>query len=173
MTINAVEQILDGAIALLMYGSGAWLAYAFTGFVVTRSHELPTGGADADIQNADASKREEAPLAKPLQGRIADSVQPAALVPLLIDLPAVGPSVVDPFVIDAPTAQPIVCQPVNWKKWKVGDLRKANIARICGVRVSPIGSSRKLTKADLIAQYEQNLKRMTCEPPLAMQESIA
>ncbi len=58
----------------------------------------------------------------------------------------------------------ITCEPVNWKKWKVSDLRKANIARTCGVRTRPIGSRRNLTKADLIAQYEQQLKRFTKAP---------
>ena len=58
----------------------------------------------------------------------------------------------------------IVCEPVNWKKWKVADLRKASIAKICGVRTRPIGSRRNLPKADLIAQYEQQLKRLTQKP---------
>ncbi|MEM6868773.1 MAG: hypothetical protein AAF528_10375 [Cyanobacteria bacterium P01_C01_bin.121] len=58
----------------------------------------------------------------------------------------------------------IVCEPVNWKKWKVADLRKASIAKICGVRTRPIGSRRHLPKADLIAQYEQQLKRLTQTP---------
>jgi len=58
----------------------------------------------------------------------------------------------------------ITCEPINWKQWKVGDLRKASIARTCGVRTRPIGSRRNLPKADLIAQYEQQLKRFTKAP---------
>jgi hypothetical protein len=61
--------------------------------------------------------------------------------------------------------QTISCEPVNWKQWKVSDLRAANMARACGVKIRPIGSRRNLTKADLIAQYEQNLKRLTKSPP--------
>ena len=61
-------------------------------------------------------------------------------------------------------SQPIICEPVNWKKWKAADLRKASIAKVCGVRMTPIGSRRQLTKADLIAQYEQTLKRLTRSP---------
>ena len=55
----------------------------------------------------------------------------------------------------------IVCEPVDWKKWRVADLRKASLAKTCGVRTRPIGSKRNLLKADLIAQYEQQLKRFT------------
>lgn len=60
----------------------------------------------------------------------------------------------------------IVCEPVDWKRWKVGDLRKASTYKACGVRIRPIGSRRNLPKMDLIAQYEQNLKRLTKKPPL-------
>ena len=73
-----------------------------------------------------------------------------------------------PIVLPASTCavEPIeiTCEPVNWKSWKVGDLRKANIAQTCGVRIRPIGSRRNLPKADLIAQYEQQLKRFTKAP---------
>ena len=64
-----------------------------------------------------------------------------------------------------PKSIEIVCEPVNWKKWKVSDLRKASLAKVCGVRTRPIGSRRNLPKADLIAQYEQQLKRLTKQPP--------
>jgi hypothetical protein len=59
----------------------------------------------------------------------------------------------------------IACEPVNWKKWKLSDLRATNIAKECGVKTQPIGSRRNLNKADLVAQYEQNLKRLTKAPP--------
>lgn len=64
----------------------------------------------------------------------------------------------------------ISCEPVNWKLWKVGDLRKASIYRACGVRIRPIGSRKNLPKANLIAQYEQNLKRLTKLPPMVAVE---
>lgn len=69
----------------------------------------------------------------------------------------------------------IVCEPVDWKKWRVADLRRANIAKICGVRTKPIGSKRNLRKVDLIAQYEQQLKRLTKAAPevLQKQEDVA
>ncbi|MEL6553703.1 MAG: hypothetical protein AAFQ63_09635 [Cyanobacteria bacterium J06621_11] len=59
----------------------------------------------------------------------------------------------------------ITCEPIDWKKWKVADLRKASIANVCGVRTRPIGSKRNLRKVDLIAQYEQQLKRLTKAAP--------
>lgn len=69
----------------------------------------------------------------------------------------------------------IVCEPVDWKRWKVGDLRKASIYKACDVRIRPIGSRRNLPKGDLIAQYEQNLKRLTKQPPTlaVMQDQTA
>jgi hypothetical protein len=69
--------------------------------------------------------------------------------------------------VRTPTRQPaITCAPVNWQQWKVSDLRKANIAQACGVKTRPVGSRRTLTKADLVAQYQQNLKRLTQAPPV-------
>ncbi len=77
-------------------------------------------------------------------------------------------SAANPTILPASTCavEPIeiICEPVNWKNWKVGDLRKASIAKTCGVRTRPIGSRRNLSKADLIAQYEQQLKRFTKAP---------
>lgn len=67
----------------------------------------------------------------------------------------------------------IVCEPVDWKKWKVTDLRRASIAKVCGVRTRPIGSRRNLLKADLIAQYEQQLKRLTKVPPNSVHAKAA
>lgn len=150
MTIHSVEQVLDSAIALLMYGSGSWFSYSLVAFIVTR----PKAFVYRDV------KQITPPAVKP----VAEPVEVMSEV-----LPELVP------VVQAVEAPLITCQPVSWKKWKVGELRQANITHVCGVRISPIGSSRKLTKADLIAQYEQNLKRMTYEPPaLALQsEKIA
>ncbi len=72
------------------------------------------------------------------------------------------------------TSASIVCEPVNWKRWKVADLRKASIAKVCGVRIRPIGSRRNLSKADLIAQYEQQMRRLTKSPTKrTRQEEVA
>ena len=149
MTIQSVEQALDSAIALLMYGSGAWLSYSLLSFILTRpkqSVETPTVSKSV-VSKSVVSKSVVSKSVVSKQTTIS-----AAPVPLL-----------PPTVVPTPETLPIVCKPVNWKKWKVSELRQASIAKACGVRTTPIGSKRKLKKADLIAQYEQNLKRMTYE----------
>ena len=177
MTIQSVEQALDSAIALLMYGSSAWLSYSLIAFIVTRPkravgkkavEKLPSTGSisievmpeaiatDLVVEAAEVSPAEQPlPEVVPAVDRV-----PAAPVPLL-----------PPAVVPDPAPLPIVCEPVNWKKWKVSELRQASITKVCGVRTSPIGSKRKLKKADLIAQYEQNLKRMTYEAGTVLQKS--
>ena len=139
---DLVERVLDWAIALFMYGSGAWLSYALVRFVVTR----PKASADMVVGKVPAV---EAASAGSISIEVIEEPVPLPLLP--------------PSIVPSPTPPPIVCEPVNWKKWKVGELRQASITSVCGVRTTPIGSKRKLKKADLIAQYEQNLKRMTYE----------
>lgn len=156
MTISSVEQILDSAIALLMYGSGGWLSYSLVAFVVTRPKASVYRGADkvTTVSKEIVSTSSE--------GIISIEVMPEVTT----ETPTETVS-----VVQAVEVSKITCQPVNWKKWKVNELRQTNITRVCGVRVSLIGSSRKLTKPDLIAQYEQNLKRMTYEQPGSVLQS--
>lgn len=148
MDIQAIDKALDGAIAFLMYGSSAWLACALPVFVATRSKESVQKVLKQDVFEPDVLKQ-DVPLAEATvePPKESEAKKSKAL----------------PCTAYFPAPPEISCEPVNWKKWKVGDLRKANIVRACGVRISPIGSSRKLLKADLIAQYEQNLRRMTSE----------
>ncbi|MGB3769312.1 MAG: hypothetical protein WA947_22365 [Phormidesmis sp.] len=154
MTIHSVEQILDGAIALLLYGSGGWLSCSLVTFVATRQVVKPDDAiAEAALSDAVGSVVSQETVLIAANETIFIEVMPEIVSEVL---PNTG------FAVEAP---PMVCQPVNWKKWKVGELRQASMTRVCGVRISPIGSSRKLAKADLIAQYEQALKRMTYEQP--------
>ena len=161
MDINAIDKALDSAIALLMCGSGVWLACTLPVFIITRSKasvenqasqtnlaEAEIGSISIEVSPVESNRRPLVP-----ERLVAESPEPLEDVKV-----AVQPAKLESL----PT---ITCEPVNWKKWKVGDLRQSSITQVCGVRVSPIGSKRKLRKADLIAQYEQNLKRMTCEQP--------
>ncbi len=75
----------------------------------------------------------------------------------------VEPSVEPP--VEPPAEPPVVahaiaCEPINWKQWKVADLRQASLAKSFGVSTRVEGSRRNLPKADLIAQYEENLAVM-------------
>ena len=178
MTIQSVEQALDSAIALLMYGSGAWFSYSLLAFIITRPRKTVkettvktessyTGSISIEVmprlmpreESKEKSVEEwvEKPTEKSVKHSSIEVTVPAAKTP------AVPVPLLLPPAVPAPAPLPIVCEPVNWKKWKVDELRQASIAEVCGVRTSPIGSSRKLKKADLIAQYEQNLKRTSYE----------
>ena len=173
MTIQSIEQVLDGAIALLMYGSGTWLSYSLVTFVVTRSKDSINRRAITQTKVQLALPQANSSVVEPdlkesfeesdSEGLISIEVTPVdRQIPMLPPAPVVQPIPVTPL---------IVCEPVNWRKWKVGELRQASITQVCGVRTTPIGSSRKLKKADLIAQYEQNLKRMTHERPARPMQS--
>ena len=197
MTIQLVERVLDWAIALFMYGSGAWLSYAAIRFVVTRPKasdgtaveerpifEAATAGSISIevVEGAGFEEEERGAIAETLLEVPLSSTEPVAesfdsdpsetetSVEMSVDKPVTLP-LLSPSIVSAPEISPIVCEPVNWKKWKVGELRQARITSVCGVRTTPIGSKRKLKKADLIAQYEQNLKRMTYDGETATVQS--
>ena len=191
MTIQSVEQALDSAIALLIYGSGAWFSYSLLAFVITRPQKaakrttvemdsVSTGSISIEViprlmlkESFVETSAVEKSVKKPKEISIETSVEKIAEKPVdkPVDKPVKSPLIEVPK--HAPL--PVVCEPMNWKKWKVDELRQASIAKACGVRTSPIGSSRKLKKADLVAQYEQNLRRTTYEVnAIAMQnEKIA
>lgn len=165
MTFKLIDQALTAAISLLIYGSEFWFTLAFVLYVATHDSKklektlpvaklvakTPAFEKDSFIAVQAISVSEKAPSAKVFSEK---SLSPKAL----------SPKISAAKISEAPISQPIICEPVNWKKWKAADLRKASIAKVCGVRMTPIGSRRKLTKADLIAQYEQNLKRLTRSP---------
>ncbi len=164
MNIKLIDQGLNVAIAGLIYGSEVWFLCAFSWYVASRrskaTSELPSTAQLAEIPTA--AEMPEMPM-------VAEIPQPLASGTLEISIfHAVEPKIaeVQPNWVDqALTVQAIACEPVNWKKWKVNDLRDASIAKECGVKTQPIGSRRNLTKADLVAQYKQNLKRLTKAPP--------
>lgn len=146
MTIQFIDHALNIILSGLVYGSEAWIVSAFGLYVATR--ERPSTELNAAVTTESIVIADEVRTVKKVAAVKAN--QKANL-----PIPAATHSV---------EAVKIVCEPVDWKKWKVGDLRKANIAKTCGVRIRPIGSRRNLSKADLIAQYEQQLKRFTKAP---------
>ncbi len=169
MTIKFIDQVLNIAISTLIYGSELWLAYAFSLFVTTHELETPKKAVDKNLKPLSAAAVpdfSEIIKEKETEPRIvikAEVAAPEAKNPIVS--PAIAP-VASSHLVE----QQISCEPVSWEKWKVTDLRKASIAQACGVKSTPVGSRRKLTKADLIAQYEQNLKRMTQRSPARSQE---
>lgn len=141
MTIEFIDHALNVVLTGILYGSEAWIVAAFGLYVAT--HKRPvTSSAFATI-DIDAVETQF-------------TTRKAVEVTSRIELPTP--------ILSYSAASEIVCEPVNWKVWKVSDLRKADIAETCRVRTHSIGSSRKLSKADLIAQYEQQLKRFAKLP---------
>jgi len=220
MTLDSIDQALNVVLAGLIYGSSAWLACAFSFFVLSQRRkrkvarpmlllapaaeetavETFTAVCSEDVGTKEALWVEdeepciEITIAQPLliapiaqkglpveqlvsgleESLIEENLVEEGLVETgLVETglveenlaEAVNECVVEAFLgTPSPSSVEIVCEPVNWRKWKVADLRKASIAKICGVRTRPIGSRRNLLKADLIAQYEQQLKRLTKAP---------
>ena len=181
MTIQFIDQVLNIAISSLVYGSEIWLAYVFSLFVATHQLESLKQPAERKTQRV-SSTAATARLASPSQKEIKPpSIETKVTVSRKTTAkktasrtkrPEARPVDISPVSQVRPPLQQqqITCEPVNWKKWKVNDLRRASIARACNVKSTPVGSRRKLTKADLIAQYEQNLKRMTKQPPVRLQK---
>jgi len=183
MTLNSIDQAVNVVLTGLIYGSGAWLACAFSFYVVTQQRKKKAMRpvfllAPASEMTVVTSFEESDPLTKELlfvkhQAPSIEIIieQPLPVAPNVgVERPVFTPAKQPAEEIDTSTDQvlhnpiEIVCEPVDWKQWKVADLRKASIARVCGVRTRPIGSRRNLPKADLIAQYKQQLKRMTKAP---------
>ncbi|PZO56955.1 MAG: hypothetical protein DCF15_07725 [Phormidesmis priestleyi] len=189
MPLKLIDQALTALISLLIYGSEFWFTLAFTLYVATHQHaneklEKALPAAKTPILEKDISIPVQTFI--PVQTIVVSEKAPSTkvfsekFIPSDLSLKAASPKVRAPKSLSAKisatkissakvfsvttVAQPIICEPVNWKKWKAADLRKASIAKVCGVRMTPIGSRRKLTKADLIAQYEQTLKRLTRSP---------
>ena len=152
MTLSAIDQALNVLLTGFIYGSGTWIACAFCTYVMTQ--------------------RRRQRMTRPVRSA---QVEPPVVQSLKSAKSAVQREIEGVSVHASPSTAVIVCEPVDWKKWKVADLRKASIANICGVRTRPIGSRRNLPKADLIAQYKQQLKRLTkAQPKLVLKkENVA
>lgn len=191
MTLSAIDQALDVALAGILFGSVTWIAAAFSIFVVTHKRKQKRTSTLAALPAARV-KPMLAPASVPLLQLESASVpllQPEPLqaepsLEIIIEqqTPRVRSSQPQSVATRVPKTQKptvqrleIVCEPVNWKKWKVADLRKASLAKSFGVRTRPIGSKRNLPKADLIAQYEQQLKRLTkaADKEVGRVESVA
>ncbi|MGC1309684.1 MAG: hypothetical protein WA885_20875 [Phormidesmis sp.] len=159
MNIKLIDQALTVAITGLMYSSGFSLVWAFGLHIATREKSVVDKGT---LKQAitDTSVAEKPVAEKP----VAEKSVAEKPVTVQNALPLTKPTGSIEIIVNTAEPQEITCEPVNWKKWKVADLRKASICSACGVRIKPIGSSRNLPKANLIAQYEQNLKRFTKRP---------
>ncbi len=178
MTLKLIDQVLTAAISLLVYGSEFWFTLAFTLYVVTHDSKklektLPVAKPPAFAKNSFIPTQAvsgQTRISIPEKMTSTKVFSDKSLSPKVAPQKDLFPKSLSATILSKTISsqksrsQPIACEPVNWKKWKAADLRKASIAKACGVRMTPIGSRRKLTKADLIAQYEQNLKRLTRSP---------
>lgn len=144
MIIELIDHALNVVLTGILYGSEASIVAAFGLYVAT--HKRPAASSAA--ATIDANVVETQVTTKKVTEVVTTTPEIELPTPVLGDL----------------AASEIVCEPVDWKMWKASDLRKTTIAKTCGVRTRPVGSSRNLSKADLIAQYEQQLKRFTQHP---------
>ena len=162
MRIELIDQALNIAITGLLYGSATWFVCAFSRHVATRP---PSKGTSANSQRSamrSPARQQPASQARVAPQKVLAPEKSVIREPSAQTRQSAQPAASQAATLRAIAARPaIACEPVNWKLWKVSDLRKANIAKVCGVRVRPIGARRTLRKADLIAQYEQQLKRFT------------
>ncbi|MEO0807900.1 MAG: hypothetical protein AAFY33_16500, partial [Cyanobacteria bacterium J06643_4] len=166
MTFNLIDQALNVAMTGLIYGAELWIICAFGSYVVTRNVNRPIKPLkpsklirQADVEKPVSIVSSQSAFAIPSSGTIEITVEQPVET-----MRTASPQLVKP--VSRPVSMPfeMTCVPVDWKKWRVADLRRANLAEVCGVRTRPIGSRRNLKKADLIAQYEQQLKRYTKVP---------
>ncbi len=185
MTIQFIDHALNAVLTGLIYGSEAWIVSAFGFYVATQEYSTPSAdfeavavgevGEEAIKEAVERASEAAAQVITDEKDIVQEQDFPKKSTVLekatagkknTAKEPTKAPSVAKPPPILTYSMEPvqITCEPVNWKKWKVGDLRKANLAHACGVRVRPVGSRRNLTKTDLIAQYEQQLKRYTKVP---------
>lgn len=189
MAFHSIDQALTVMLTGLIYGSGAWLACTFGFYVVTQQRKakatrpvfLLAPAAELSVAETfrvrDSLSEDRLPIETFVEDKepsIEPSIEHAIEQPCVsVAAAAAERSVVDVVKIsveretDCATGQrfvssiEIVCEPVDWKKWRVADLRKASVAGACGVRTRAVGSRRNLLKADLIVQYKQQLKRLT------------
>jgi len=194
MTFSLIDQALNVVMTGLVYGSEMWIACAFGLFVATREPErkrdialqqsvhltvdqgeieiiiveqrsnhilsraiAPEQKATKKLQRETSQKTSQKISQKATEKAKSCKAKPAAEA-------ALKPMCLSQKMQEVAASAPILCEPVNWKLWKVADLRKASMAKVCGVRIRPIGSRRNLSKADLIAQYEQQMRRLTKSP---------
>ncbi len=166
MIFGLIDQALNVVMTGIVYGSEMWIACAFGLYVATQDpvvqkdvHEAKT---QAKQKLADGSAG--TPQPKPAH-KINQKIKPRRAKPTVVVGFEPVRSVSTQVTREPNGCESIACEPVNWKQWKVADLRRASIAQVCGVRIRPIGSPRHLPKSDLIAQYEQQLRRLTKTPP--------
>lgn len=160
MTFNLIDQALTVAMTGLVYGSGIWIICAFGAHIVTRDVKKPVKPPKpSKLISQTAVKKPVSTTASQSAFEIASN----GTIEVTVEQSVLSQRV-KPVVKPVTMPLEIVCVPVDWTKWRVADLRKASLAKVCGVRTRPIGSRRNLKKADLIAQYEQQLKRFTQVP---------
>ena len=136
MTYETIDNFLTLAITALLYGTGLWLVAAFTTFVATHD----------DFANNDGDRL---PDSKPVQTQQESPQQP---------IEAVEPEVAPSTQNEAPkqlSTNAISCEPVNFKLWKVADLRCPKLRESFGIPLREKGQARAHRKTELEALYRQ------------------
>ena len=144
MTYETLDNFLTLAITALLYGTGLWLVAAFTIFVATHDN----------FANNNGDRLSES---KPVQTQQESPQQP---------IEAVEPEAAPPTQTEASdqlsTEQiAITCEPVNYRLWKVADLRCPKLREAFGIPLRPAGQNRAYRKAELEALYRKAIESAT------------
>ena len=135
-----IDTAVTGALTAMIYGVPVLVTIAFVHFVVT--HPAP---------------QKESPVPAPAQKQ----QLPAADQPPVIQ--PVESSAVAVEDLSEPAVAAIECVPVNWKLWKVADLRDKTIKKALNIQDEQ--NSRKLKKQALIDRYKAAFaRRLGCQP---------
>lgn len=124
-----IDTAVTGALTAMIYGVPVLVTIAFVHFVVT--HPVP--------------QRESLALASAQKQQLPTADQQPAIQPL----ESLAITVEDPL---EPAVAAIECAPVNWKLWKVADLRDRAIKKALNIQDEQ--NSRKLKKQALIDRYK-------------------
>lgn len=126
MTYEAFDNFLTLMLTVMIYGTGLWLAIAFPLFVVRRDLSThPEEKLEPTSTQADVAKKTEV-----------QQLQSAVIAEA-----------------EAPSFKLIVSEPVNFRLWKVADLRRPKLRQAFDVPLRLTGQSRPHSKAELVALY--------------------
>lgn len=136
MTYETFDNFLTLVLTVMIYGTGLWLAIAFPLFVVRRElstnpeEKLEPNSTQAIAQSDVGTKTE------------AQQLQPAVIAEF------------------EEASTPIVSEPVDFRHWKVADLRRPKLRQAFDVPLRPAGQSRPHSKSELVGLYMAAMSRI-------------
>ncbi|NJM99736.1 MAG: hypothetical protein HC800_23670 [Phormidesmis sp. RL_2_1] len=136
---EVVDNFVTSAMTWMIYAGPICMGVAFFHFVVT--HPMPERSEPTAIPETTRSRTATEKLDE-AGAQVADSSAQIEKIPT------------------APQSNhpEIVCEPIDWKLWKVKELRETALRNIFNIKVRKDGRASR--KRDLISQYEKAMKCM-------------